>query len=148
MKQITIENKKAYYDYFVLDSIECGIELKGHEVKSIRQGMCTLKDSYCYIKNGELFLTGTHITKYKTAMDFDIEENRDRKLLIHKQEIRLLNKKLIDNGITLIPLKVYFVNGRVKVLIGICRGKHSYDKRQSLKEKDMKRAINYNLKYE
>lgn len=146
MKTVTIENRKANHDYFVLETLECGIELMGHEVKSIREGMCNLKDSYCYIKNGELFLTGTHITKYHTAMEYDISEKRDRRLLAHKQEIKSLSKKLIDNGITLIPLKMYFINGKVKVLIGVCKGKHTYDKRQTLKEKDIKRNIERSMK--
>lgn len=141
MKSINIENRKANYDYFVLDTIECGIELKGHEVKSIKNGSCNLKDSYCTIKNNELFLIGTHIAKYENAMDYDISERRDRRLLVHKSEIRVLKNKLIDNGITLIPLKMYMVNGKVKVLIGVCKGKHNYDKRQSIKEKDLKREL-------
>lgn len=143
---IIIENRKTNHNYFILETLECGIELKGHEVKSIRDGMCNIKDAYCYIKDNELFLTNAHITKYHSTMEYDISEKRDRKLLAHKQEIKSLNRKLIDKGITLIPLKVYFVNGKVKVLIGICKGKHTYDKRQSLKEKDIKRDIEHNLK--
>ena len=141
MKSINIENRKANYDYFVLDTIECGIELKGHEVKSIKNGSCNLKDSYCTIKNNELFLIGTHIAKYENAMDYDISERRDRRLLAHKSEIRTLKNKLIDNGMTLIPLKMYLTNGKVKVLIGLCKGKNNYDKRQSIKEKDIKREL-------
>ncbi len=137
----TIENRKANFDYTILETLECGIELMGHEVKSIRSGMCNLKDSYCYIKNGQMYLTGTHITKYSTAMDFDVAERRDRRLLAHKQEIRRFEKKLIDDGITLIPLKMYFVRGKVKVLVGVAKGKHNYDKRQSLKDKAVKRDI-------
>ena len=135
MNSINIENRKAYYDYFVLDTIECGIELKGHEIKSIKKGSCNLKDSYISIENNELILIGAHIAKYDKAMDYDVAERRNRRLLVHKQEIRSLKNKLIDNGITLIPLK------KVKVLLGICKGKHNYDKRQSIKEKDMKREM-------
>lgn len=142
----TIENRKANHDYFVLSTLECGIELMGHEVKSIRSGMCNLKDSYCYIKDSQLFMTGVHITKYHSAMEFDIAEKRDRRLLAHKHEIRSLGKTLIDDGITLIPLKMYFVNGRVKVLVGVCKGKHTYDKRQTLKDRQMKRDIERHLK--
>lgn len=141
MSSISIENRKAYYDYFVLDTLECGIELKGHEIKSIRNGFCNLKDSYISINNNELILNGAHIAKYDKSMDFDIVERRPRKLLAHKQEIRSLKNKLIDNGITLIPLKMYIVNGKVKVLLGVCKGKHKYDKRQSIKEKDIKRDM-------
>lgn len=141
MNSVNIENRKAKYDYFVLDTLECGIELKGHEVKSIRKGSCNLKDSYCQIEKGELILLNTHIAKYDNAMDYDIAERRPRRLLAHKQEIRAFERKLIDNGITLIPLKMYMVDGKVKVLIGLCKGKHNYDKRQSIKERDMKRDM-------
>ena len=141
MSSINIENRKANYDYFVLDTLECGIELKGHEIKSIRNGSCNLKDSYVTIENNELILIGTHIAKYDKAMDFDVIERRPRRLLAHKQEIRSLKRKLIDDGITLIPLKMYMVNNKVKVLLGVCKGKHNYDKRQSIKERDMKRDI-------
>lgn len=138
---INIENRKAYYDYFVLDTLECGIELKGHEIKSIRKGSCNLKDSYISIENNELILIGTHISKYDKAMDYDVAERRNRRLLAHKSEIRSLKNKLIDNRITLIPLKMYMVDGKVKVLVGVCKGKHTYDKRQSIKERDTKREL-------
>ena len=138
---INIENRKAYYDYFVLDTLECGIELKGHEIKSIRKGSCNLKDSYIAIEDNELILIGTHIAKYDKAMDYDVSERRPRKLLAHKQEIKSLKNKLIDKGITLIPLKMYMTNGKVKVLLGICKGKKNYDKRQSIKERDLKKEI-------
>lgn len=141
MSEVIIENRKANYDYFVLDTLECGIELKGHEIKSIRNGSCNLKDSYISIDDNELILIGTHIAKYDKAMDYDVAERRPRKLLVHKQEIRSLKNKLIDKGITLIPLKMYFKNGKVKVLVGTCKGKHNYDKRQSIKERDIKREI-------
>ena len=140
-KSITIENKKAYHDYFILESLECGIELKGHEVKSIRCGMCNIKDAWCTIHNNELYLTNAHITRYDTMMDFDVNERRDRRLLAHKSEIKKLANKLIDNGITLIPIKMYFVNGRCKILIGLAKGKHTYDKRETLKTKQQNRDI-------
>ena len=141
MSSINIENRKAYFDYYILDTLECGIALRGHEIKSIRKGSCNLKDSYVDIANNELILIGTHIAKYDKAMDYDVAERRDRKLLAHKQEIRALKRKLIDKGITLIPLKLYMTNGKVKILLGVCKGKHNYDKRQSLKEKVIKRDI-------
>lgn len=141
MGSVNIENRKAYYDYFVLETLECGIELKGHEVKSIRKGSCNLKDSYCQIEKGELILLNAHISKFDKAMDYDIAERRPRRLLAHKQEIRAFERKLIDNGITLIPLKMYMTEGKVKVLVGLCKGKHNYDKRQSIKERDLKREL-------
>lgn len=141
MNSVNIENRKAKYDYFVLDTLECGIELKGHEVKSIRKGSCNLKDSYCQIEKGELILLNAHISKFDKAMDYDIAERRPRRLLAHKQEIRSFERKLIDNGITLIPLKMYMTEGKVKVLVGLCKGKHNYDKRQSIKERDLKREL-------
>ena len=115
--------------------------MKGHEVKSIRNGSCNLKDSYISIENNELILMGTHISKYDNAMNYDVAERRNRKLLAHKSEIKSLKNKLIDNGMTLIPLKMYFVGNKVKVLVGLCKGKHNYDKRQSLKEKATKKEI-------
>lgn len=141
MSSVNIENRKAYYDYFVLETLECGIELKGHEVKSIRKGSCNLKDSYCQIEKGELILLNAHISKFDKAMDYDIAERRPRRLLAHKQEIKSFERKLIDNGITLIPLKMYMTEGKVKVLVGLCKGKHNYDKRQSIKERDLKREL-------
>lgn len=141
MSSVNIENRKAYYDYFVLETLECGIELKGHEVKSIRKGSCNLKDSYCQIEKGELILLNAHMSKFDKAMDYDIAERRPRRLLAHKQEIRSFERKLIDNGITLIPLKMYMTEGKVKVLVGLCKGKHNYDKCQSIKERDLKREL-------
>lgn len=146
MNSVNIENRKAKYDYFVLDTLECGIELKGHEVKSIRKGSCNLKDSYCQIEKGELILLNVHISKFDKAMDYDIAERRPRRLLAHKQEIRSFERKLIDNGITLIPLKMYMTEGKVKVLVGLCKGKHNYDKRQSIKERDLKRELKGELR--
>ena len=118
---VEVTNRKAYFDYFVLKEIECGIVLTGTEIKSIRNGSCNLKDSYVTIENNELILIGTHIAKYDKAMDFDVIERRPRKLLAHKQEIRSLKRTLIDDGITLIPLKMYMVNNKVKVLLGVCK---------------------------
>lgn len=141
MNSVNIENRKAYFDYTVLETLECGIELKGHEIKSIKKGSCNLKDSYCQIDKGELILLNAHISKFDKAMDYDIAERRPRRLLAHKQEIRSFERKLIDNGITLIPLKMYMTEGKVKVLVGLCKGKHNYDKRQSIKERDIKREL-------
>ena len=136
-----ITNKKAYHDYFVDDNLECGISLKGNEVKSIREGSCNIKDSWIRIQNGQLVIRGMHISRWHTSNLFDIDEDRERVLLAHKKEIRKLEEQVKLKGITLIPLKVYFKGNKCKVLIGICRGKHNYDKREVLKDKQVKRDI-------
>lgn len=136
-----IKNKKAYFDYFIDETLECGISLWGNEVKSIKEGMCSIKESYCTISDGNLVLKQMHITPYKSANRFDVDENRDRVLLAHKREIRYLIGKVKEKGMTIIPLKVYVTQGKVKVLIGLCRGKKLYDKRESIKKRDMERAI-------
>ena len=140
-KAIIIENKRAYFDYFVDEKLECGISLRGNEVKSILSGMATLKGAWCTIQNGELVIRGLHITKWDTANNFDVNEDRERVLLAHKKEIRKLADEIKLKGVTLIPTKMYFSSGRCKVEVGVCRGKHNYDKRQSLKKKDMERDI-------
>ncbi len=136
-----ILNRRAKYDYFVEDSYEAGIVLTGTEIKSIRLGHVQLKDSYVIIRNGELFLLNTHISSYEKGNIFNHDEVRTRKLLMHKKEILKLNNKVILDGYTLIPLKMYFVKGRVKVLIGLCKGKKNYDKKEVIKERDIDREI-------
>lgn len=136
-----IDNKKAYHDYFVDDKLECGISLKGNEVKSIRQGKCNIKDAWCRVQNNQLVIRGMHISKWETANMFDIDENRERVLLAHKREIIKLSEKVKLDGISLIPLKIYFKDGKVKVLLGVCRGKHNFDKRNTLKERQVDRDI-------
>lgn len=136
-----ITNKKAYHDYFVDDTLECGISLKGNEVKSIREGSCNIKDSWIRIQNGQLVIRGMHISRWHTSNLFDIDEDREKVLLAHKKEIKKLEEQVKLKGITLIPLKVYFKGNKCKVLIGICRGKHNYDKREVLKDKQVKRDI-------
>ncbi len=145
---LNIENKKAYHDYFVEDKLECGIELKGNEVKSIRAGKVNIKDSWCQVQNNQLVIRGMHIAKWETSNSYDLlDETRERRLLAHKKEIlQLLNKTTLD-GMTLIPLKVYLSNNKIKVLVGVCKGKHTYDKRQTLKDKQIKRDIDRSLKY-
>ena len=139
-KNIIIENRQARHEYFVDDTIECGISLVGNEVKSIRAGMANLKTSWVDIQEGEMYLKGMHVSAWETTNKFDIDENRDRKLLVHKKEIRQLSEKIKQAGKTLVPLKVYFNNrGKCKVLVGICTGKKLYDKRQTAKEASMKR---------
>lgn len=137
-----INNKSASHDYFIDEKIECGIALWGNEVKSIRDGKANIKGAWCQVQNGNLVIRGMHIKAWETANKFDIDEDRERQLLVHKKEIRNLEQKVKLNGVTLIPLKVYFAkNGKCKILLGICRGKHNYDKRQSLKDAQVKRDI-------
>ncbi len=136
-----ILNRIARHNYFIEDDYECGIALTGTEIKSIRDGKANIKDSYAVIKNGECFLLNMFISHYKEGNIFNHNETRTRKLLLHKNEILKLNDKIRLEGYTLIPLKVYFVKNRAKVLIGLCKGKKNFDKRESLKEKDMKRQL-------
>jgi SsrA-binding protein len=146
MNSINIENRKAYHDYFVKNMIECGIALRGNEVKSIRKGSCNLKGAWCTIQDGQLVARGIHISKWDSANAFDVDETRERVLLAHKQEIRKLEKAIKEQGVTLIPLKMYFFKGKCKILIGECVGKHNYDKRETLKQKDIQREIQKSFK--
>ena len=134
-----ILNKKASFNYYILDEIEAGIVLTGTEVKSVRKGSVDLKDSYIRIKNNEVFIINMYIAKYEEGNIFNHDERKERKLLLHKKEIKKLKIENDVDGNSLIPLKVYFNKNKVKVLIGICRGKKNYDKRESIKEKDLKR---------
>ena len=134
-----ILNRQANYNYFVIETYEAGIVLKGTEIKSIRNGKCNIKDSYAIIKNGEVFLLNAHISPYENGNMFNHEETRTRKLLLNKREIFKLRDKVMIEGNTLIPLKIFFSNGKAKVLIGVCKGKKNYDKRESIKEKDIAR---------
>ena len=138
-------NRKANHDYFIKDRYEVGIELKGTEIKSIRKGSVNINDAYARIKNDEVFLTNMYIAKYDEGNRFNHDERRERKLLLHKNEIIKINHIITTNRYTLIPLKLYFKKNRVKIELGICQGKKLYDKRESLKEKDIKRReyINY-----
>lgn len=136
-----ILNRVARHDYFIEDELECGIVLTGTEIKSIRDGKANIKDSYGIIKNGECFLLNMFISHYKEGNIFNHSETRTRKLLLHKKEIFKLNDKIRLEGYTLIPLKIYFVKGRAKVLLGLCKGKKNFDKRESIKERDIKRQM-------
>ena len=136
-----IVNRKARYDYFVEDEIEAGIVLTGTEIQSIRLGKVNLKDSYAIIRSGEIFLLNTHIFSYDKGNIFNHDEDRTRKLLLHKKEILKLNDKVVLEGYTLVPLKIYFVKGRAKVLLGVCRGKKNYDKRETIKNRDLDREM-------
>ncbi len=141
-----IINRRARYDYFIEDTYECGIVLKGTEIKSIRLGKANVKDSYAIIRNGEAYLVNMFIDHYKEGNIFNHEETRSRKLLLHKSEIRKLDNKLKLEGYTLIPLKVYFVNGKAKIALGLCKGKKNFDKRETIKERDLEREARKRLK--
>ncbi len=143
-----ILNRKARFNYFIEEELECGIELLGNEVKSIREGSCNIKDSYARIKNNEVFVINMFIKKYShTGETFKTNETRERKLLLHKKQILKLKEKTTREGYTLVPLKVYFnKDNKVKILLGICKGKKSYDKRETIKERDIKRKLEKDLK--
>lgn len=138
---IEIQNRKARYDYEILDTYEAGIVLTGTEIKSIRNGNANLKDSYAICKNGEILLLGMHISLYKEGNQFNHDELRTRKLLLHKKEIWKIRDALELDGHTLIPMKLYFVKNRAKILLGVAKGKKTYDKRESIKKRDMEREI-------
>ena len=140
---IEIKNKKDYFDYTILEEIEAGISLVGTEIKSIRKGSVDLKDSFITIKNNEVFILNMYIAKYEEGNIFNHDERRTRKLLLHKKEIKKLKEKVSVEGLTLIPLKLYFKKNYVKVLVGLCKGKKLYDKRASIKERDLKRETRY-----
>lgn len=140
------QNKKAYHDYFVDEKYEAGIALFGTEVKSVRSGAVNLKDSYCSIKNGELFVIGMHISPYEKGNIFNREPRRERKLLMHKREIMKLGGLMTQKGFTLVPLSLYFSGKNVKVELGLCRGKKLYDKRDALAEKQATREIDRRMK--
>ena len=140
---IEIKNKKAYFDYTVLEELEAGISLVGTEIKSVRKGSVDLKDSFITIKNRDAFILNMYIAKYEEGNIFNHDERRTRKLLLHKKEITKLKEKVSAEGLTLIPLKLYFKKNHVKVLVGLCKGKKLYDKRASIKERDLKREARY-----
>lgn len=138
---IEIKNKKASFDYFIEDTYETGIVLKGTEIKSIRKGSANLKDSYARVKNNEVFLTNMFISIYEEGNRFNHDERRERKLLLNKKEIYKLRDKTEKEGYSLVPVKLYLKDGKAKILLGVAKGKKNYDKRQSLKEKDIKRDL-------
>lgn len=141
-----ILNRVAKHDYFIVEEIECGIVLTGTEIKSIRKGECNIKDSYGIIKKNEVFLLNMFVSPYKEGNLFNHKETRTRKLLLHKKEILKLNNKIKLEGFTLIPLKLYLKDGKCKVLLGLCKGKKNYDKRETIKERDIKRQVEKTLK--
>ncbi|KXU49707.1 MAG: SsrA-binding protein SmpB [Coprobacillus cateniformis] len=144
--KIVSQNKKAYHDFFILDTYEAGIELKGTEIKSVRKGSVNLKDSFIRIKNDEAFIENMHIAPYEQGNRFNHEPLRTRKLLLHKKQIKKLQKEVKENGLTIVPTKLYFNTSKLKVEVALARGKKLYDKRQDLKEKDSKRDIERALK--
>ena len=147
MNKLIAKNPVARHNYTIEDTLEAGIVLTGTEIKSIRQGKANIKDSYAIVRNDELYLLNTHISIYDEVNRFNHEEKRTRKLLMHKKEIIKLKNKLEIEGYTLIPLKIYFVRGRAKVEIGVCKGKKNYNKKDAIKERDIKREQEKYLKY-
>ena len=141
-----IENRKARHDYHIEDTYEAGIALKGTEVKSIRAGKASLNEAFAYIQSGEIWLKNMYIKPYEYGSRYNHDERRNRKLLLKKKEIREIDKHLTQKGKTLVPLKLYFKNGYAKLLIGIARGKKRYDKRDDIKEKDVKRELDRKVK--
>lgn len=141
-----ILNRKANYDYLITDTFEAGLVLTGTEIKSVRNGKVNIKDSYAIIKNDEMYLLNTHISIYEEGNIFNHDETRTRKLLMHKKEIFKLRDKVNMEGYTLIPLKIYFVKSKAKVLIGLAKGKKNYDKRETIKERDTLREMQRNYK--
>ena len=141
-----IINRKAKFDYFVEEEYEAGIVLTGTEIKSVRNGHCNIKDSYGIVRGNEVFLLNMYIGQYKEGNIFNHNETRSRKLLLHKKEIKKIQQAIELQGLTLVPLKVYFKNNILKVLLGVCRGKKNYDKRETMKERDIQRSVQKNIK--
>ena len=144
--KLVANNKKAYHDYFVDEKIEAGLVLHGTEVKSLRMGKCSIKESFIRIENGEMFVYGMHISPYEKGNIFNKDPLRTKKLLLHKSEINKLTGKIKEKGFTIVPLQVYFKDGKAKMEIGLCRGKKLYDKRADIAKKDMKREVEKEFK--
>jgi len=144
---VEIRNKKARFNYFIESSIEAGIVLSGTEIKSVRKGSVDLTDSYIRIKDNEAYIINMFIDKYDEGNIFNHEPSRERKLLLHKKEIKKLNEQVKKDGVTLIPLKVYLVRGKAKVEVGVAKGKKMYDKRESIKKKDIEKEMRYRSKW-
>ena len=144
--KVMARNREAHHEYFIEEDYEAGIELRGTEVKSIRAGNISLKDSWCGIKDGEMLVNQMHIAPYEQGNRFNVDSRRPRRLLMHKREIMRLYGKVKQDGYSLIPLELYFKGSRVKLKIGLCKGKKLYDKRQSAAERDAKRQIDRAMK--
>ena len=138
-------NRRARHDYHILDTLECGIVLTGSEVKSLRNGRVSIADSYAKVKNGELWFIGCDIPEYLEANRFNHKPKRDRKLLLHKSEMRRFAEKAFEKGFTLVPLKLYFSRGRAKLLVGLCKGKQEFDKRESKKKADAEKGLRMSM---
>ena len=145
-KKLVANNKKAYHDYFIDETYEAGVALHGTEVKSLRMGKCSIKESFIQIENGEVFVYGMHISPYEKGNLFNKDPLRVKKLLMHRYEINKLQGKIKEKGYTLVPLQVYFTNGKVKVEVGLARGKKLYDKREDIARKDMRRETEREFK--
>jgi len=139
--KVIVDNRRARHDYFILETYEAGIALTGTEVKSLRAGRVNLKDSYGFVKDGEMFLEGVHISPYEQGNRYNVDPERRRKLLLHKRQINKLYGQVKQEGLTLIPLKLYFVRGKVKVDLALCKGKKLYDKRDAAATRDAKREM-------
>ena len=142
-----ILNRKAKYDYQIFETYEAGIVLTGTEVKSIRNGKCNLKDSYVVINNNEVYVLNMHISNYEKGSFNNVDEKRTRKLLLNRKEINKINEKIKIKGFTIVPLKLYFIKGKAKLEIGVAKGKHTYDKRETIKERDINKSIKKEIKY-
>ena len=141
-----ILNRKAHFDYFIEEEYEAGIVLTGTEIKSIRSGNCNIKDCYGIVRNGEVYLLNMYIGVYKEGNLFNHSENRTRKLLLHKKEIKKITQAIEVDGLTLIPIKGYFKENKFKILLGVCRGKKNFDKRETIKNRDIERETRKNMK--
>ena len=140
-KKIIAENRKARFDYFIEETYECGIALEGTEVKSVKNGNISFPDSFAEITNGEVWVKNFHISEYAYSSIFNHNPDRPKKLLLHKEEIKRLTRKVEEKGYTLIPIEFYLKNGRVKVLLGVCKGKKQFDKRATIKDRDLNREL-------
>ena len=145
-KKILAQNRKARHDYFIEETFEAGLELKGTEVKSIRLGKCNLKDSYAQVTGGEMLVYGMHISPYEKGNIFNTDPLRVKRLLMHKSEIRKLDQQVALKGLTLIPLELYLKQGRVKLMLALCKGKHNYDKRDDIAKRDADREITRSIR--
>lgn len=145
-QKVLVRNRKARHEYEVIESIEAGIELRGSEVKSLRAAAASMSDAYAQVRDGQMYLLQMQINEYREANRWNHDPKRERRLLLHKEEIEKLGRGVREKGYTLIPLEVYLKNGRIKVMIGMCRGKKLYDRRQSAKERDAQREIDRELR--
>lgn len=145
--KVIVENREARFEYFFEDTFEAGISLDGGEVKSVRAGNVSLKDAYCSVYNGELYIKGMHVAVYDRGGSFNVKDSRrDRKLLMHKSEIHRLMGKVNEKGYTIVPLKLYFKQSLIKMEIGLCKGKNTYDKKQTIRERDLDRTAKREIK--